>query len=307
MSLSRDEFEVLSGLERREEGEHPLRELSDRLGISGSPLENCIDTLSRKGFLLSAGGELSLTPAGLKALEPYRVKRAVILAAGFGSRMMPATRDRPKPMVRVRGKRIIETLLDALIAAGITDITVVGGYRFEKLQELLERYPSLQLIRNEEYDRTNNISSAVLAADRLSGGCYLCEADLLVSNPQIITKYQYASNILGSYCSETDDWCYRMEDGFLTDYRKGGSNCFLYYGISFWTAEDCGKLRQDFVRAYGEPEGKDLFWEFVPFVLRKDRYRVEIRQCSKTDVTEIDSYAELARLDPAYREEKGEQ
>ena len=59
------------------------------------------------------------TEEELEALEPYRAKRAVMLASGFGSRMMPVTEKRPKPLVRVNGVRIIDTLLDALVAAGI--------------------------------------------------------------------------------------------------------------------------------------------------------------------------------------------
>ena len=173
------------------------------------------------GFIEGEDEVLGITPEGLAALEPYRVKRAIVLAAGFGSRMMPATADRPKPMVRVNGVRLIDTLLDALTAAGINDITVVGGYRFEKLYDLLEKYPFLRLIDNKDYARTNNISSAVLSSDYLKDGCYYCEADLYITNPQVITKYQYASNILGSWSMETDDWSFRMDpDGYLIDYQK---------------------------------------------------------------------------------------
>ena len=87
------------------------------------------------------GGKFDLTAQAYEELEPYRVKKAVILAAGFGSRMMPATEDRPKPMVKVNGTRIIDSLLDSLVAVGIRDITIVGGYRYGKLCELLEKYP----------------------------------------------------------------------------------------------------------------------------------------------------------------------
>ncbi|HJG06180.1 sugar phosphate nucleotidyltransferase [Ligilactobacillus agilis] len=69
------------------------------------------------------------SPSGLKELEPYQVKQAIIMAAGFGSRMLPTTKDTPKPLVEVNGRRIIETLLDALVAAEIKDITVIVGYQ----------------------------------------------------------------------------------------------------------------------------------------------------------------------------------
>ena len=301
MALTRYEFEVLAYLEQEKEAVYSVRQLSDSLCISGSTVMKCLDNLMKNGLVDGDGGRLLITEKGIDALEPYQVKRAIILAAGFGSRMMPATADRPKPMVSVNGVRIIDTLLDAFAAVGITEITIIGGYRFDKLKDLQEKYPFVRLVENQEYDKTNNISSALLSFDTLHDGCYFCEADLYISNPHIITKYQYASNILGSYSMETDDWSFKMADGYLTDYRKGNTYCYNYYGISYWTAEDCEKLKKDFVEVFNEPGGKDYFWEFIPFVLRKENYRVEIRPCRKQDVMEIDNYYELAQLDPSYR------
>ena len=301
MALTRYEFEVLAYLEQEKEAVYSVRQLSDSLCISGSTVMKCLDNLMKNGLVDGDGGRLLITEKGIDALEPYQVKRAIILAAGFGSRMMPATADRPKPMVSVNGVRIIDTLLDAFAAVGITEITIIGGYRFDKLKDLQEKYPFVRLVENQEYDKTNNISSALLSFDTLHDGCYFCEADLYISNPHIITKYQYASNILGSYSMETDDWSFKMAEGYLTDYRKGNTYCYNYYGISYWTAEDCEKLKKDFVEVYNEPNGKDYFWEFIPFVLRKDNYKVEIRPCRKQDIMEIDNYYELAQLDPSYR------
>ena len=80
------------------------------------------------------------------------VKRAIIMAAGKGERMLPLTADTPKPLVRVNGVRIIDTLLDALVSVGITEITIIGGYQFEKLKDLLKKYPSLKLIEENSKD-----------------------------------------------------------------------------------------------------------------------------------------------------------
>ena len=98
---------------------------------------------------------------------------------------------------------------------------------------------------------------------------------------------------------ETDDWSFKMADGYLADYKKGNTYCYNYYGISYWTPEDCEKLRRDFARVFHDFEdGKNYFWEFIPFVLLKENYRVEIRPCSRKDIMEIDSYDELMQLDP---------
>ena len=298
--MTRYQFELLAYLERAGAGTYSLRTLSDTLTISGGEISRCLEHLAREKWITRDGDTLSVTRAGLDALEPYRVNRAVILAAGFGSRMLPATADRPKPLVTVNGVRILDTLLDALTAVGIRDITVVRGYKKECFDVLLEKYPFLTLADNDIYDQTNNISSVMAVLDKLDG-CYLCEADLYITNPAVITKYQYVSNILGAYSLETDDWSFQAdENGHIVNYRKGNTFCYNYYGISYWSREDSARLRRDFREVYGQEAGKDYFWEFVPLVLRKENYAVEIRQCRKSDIMEIDNYYELAQLDPSY-------
>lgn len=275
-----------------------IRRISDRLNISNYYVIRELEKFKKNGFITNNN---KITKKGLEILEPYKVRKALILAAGFGSRLMPATKDRPKPMVTVNSRYIISTLLDSLLAAGVDDITIVRGYKKEKFEELLRSYPKLHFIDNDEYEKYNNISSAVLARDFFFGGCYLCEADLYITNPEVITPYQYQSNILGSWSIETDDWSFKMDDeGMISSYQKGNTYCWNYYGISYWTPEDCEKLNRDWSDVFASPKGKDVFWEQVPLQLRKDKYKVAIRPCRKQDIMEIDNYYELQQLDPSY-------
>ncbi|WP_180375897.1 sugar phosphate nucleotidyltransferase [Ligilactobacillus salivarius] len=299
--LNRYQFEVMTYIEKNNNLMFNISELANNTRISRKKVEKVLKNLQEDGNVkISDDNIITLTKEGLEQLEPYRVRRAIIMGAGFGSRMMPATKDRPKPMVTVNGKRIIETLLDAMIVVGITDITIVRGYQKEKYDELLTKYPFLNLVDNDDYATTNNISSVMKVLDKIEGGTYLCEADLYITNPAVITKYQYTSNILGSYSLETDDWSFRMQDGHIVDYQQGNTYCYNYYGISYWTADDCTKLRNDWSEIYATDEGKDIFWEIVPLKLRKEKYQVEIRECQKSDIMEIDNYYELATLDKKY-------
>ncbi|MCD5598267.1 phosphocholine cytidylyltransferase family protein [Lactobacillus delbrueckii subsp. lactis] len=302
MELTRYQFELLTYIEKRKSFVLDHRAISDKICISGNQIDRDMALFVEKGYVEIKDNTLSITDAGKEALEPYRVKKAVILAAGFGSRMMPATADRPKPLVTVNGKRIIETLLDALVDAEIKDITIVRGYKKDRFDELLEKYPFVKFIDNDNYDKYNNISSAVLIGNNFKGGSYLCEADLYITNPAIITKYQYTSNILGSWSLETDDWSFKMDDeGHIRNYQKGNTYCWNYYGISYWTPEDCDKLNRDWADLFDSKDGKDIFWEQVPLQLKPAEYQVEIRPCNKSDIMEIDNYYELAQLDPKYR------
>ena len=108
--LTKKQFDILVALER--DGKQTQRSLAAAAGISLGAANKTLTELIDLGFV--ADGKV--TDQGLEALEPYRVKRAVFIAAGFGSRLVPITLNTPKPLVRVKGKRIIESLLDAVVA-----------------------------------------------------------------------------------------------------------------------------------------------------------------------------------------------
>lgn len=260
-----------------------------------------LDALEDEGFITrGSSGTPAITDDGLQALEPYRAKRAVLFAAGFGSRMVPITLTTPKPLVTVKGRRIIDTLLDALIAVGIEDITVVRGYLAPQFDQLLDRYPTIRFVDNPLYDTTNNISSAVAAKDRFECA-YAFESDLLLANPGLITRYQYCSNYLGVPVAHTDDWCFHVEDGIIRNLTKGGDDCHHMFGISYWSAADGVKLASDLPKVFARDDSRDIFWDDVPIVRCPDHYSVHIRPCTFDDVTEIDTFEELQALDPTYR------
>ena len=236
----------------------------------------------------------------LAALEPYRAKRAVFFAAGFGSRLVPVTVNTPKPLVRVHGTRIIARLIDAVRAVGIEEIYVVRGYLADEFDALRRAYPEIRFIDNPDYNKTNNISSAVLARD-LIRDAYVFESDLLLRNPSLITKYQYETNYLGVPVKHTDDWCFTVRDGAIVRIAKGGDDCHHMFGISYWTAADGERLASDLETVFAREDGKQIFWDEVPLDRCRDHYRVGIRDCSFDDIAEIDTFAELQEVDEAYR------
>ena len=299
MQLTRYQFEIMNYLQSNQNCSFDLRSISDKICVSSALVSQQLEILEKSDLVDLSDKTIKVTEKGLSVLEQYRVRKAIILAAGFGSRMLPATKDKPKPLVLVNNVRIIDTLLDALIKAEIYDIVIVTGYKGDRFNELLNKYPTIKLVNNPIFDKTNNISSIMTVLNQLDC-CYICEADLYISNPNIITKYQYCSNILGSYSLQTDDWSFKMNNGFIDQYQKGNTYCYNYYGISFWTRDDSIKLKNDFKEVYNNG-GTDYFWEFVPLVLKKDNYQVEIRQCQKEDIMEIDNYYELQQIDSSYK------
>lgn len=235
-----------------------------------------------------------------KALEPYRVKRAIFMAAGFGKRMVPVTLKTPKPLVKVNGTRLIDTLLDAVIAAGIEEIIIVRGYLKEQFDQLLEKYPNIKFIDNDAYNEANNISS-VMCARHLLQNAYILESDLLLSNPGLITKYQYTSNYLGVPIDKTDDWCFETDNKIITKVKIGGENCHHMFGISYWDENDGAKLAQHVKEAFESPGGKDFYWEEVSLKYFKNEYKIHVRECSFSDIAEIDTLEELIQLDSSYK------
>ena len=294
--LSRKQFDVLDVLACSKEA-LTQRDIEKKTGYSLGTVNSVVKELAESGFVEKG----SITGSGVAALEPYRVKRAVFIAAGFGSRLVPITFNTPKPLVRVHGVRIIDRLIDACLEAGIGEIYIVRGYLAEQFDQLLYKYPMIKFLENPVYNEANNISSALVARYLLSNA-YVFEADLLISNPAIIKKYHYGSDFLAIKKERTDDWCFRVRDGFIAEEKVGGEGDDIWQmvGISYWNEMDGHKLSQDIADVYAAPGGKERYWEQVPLVYAKNNYKVEVRGCLEEDIVEIDTFRELKAIDKTY-------
>ena len=293
--MQKKDFDVLVLLEESKET-LTQRKIASTLGYSVGAVNKIVKNLTDKGLV----DDGKITSAGLEALEPYKVKRAIFLAAGFGSRMVPLTFNTPKPLVRVHGTRMIDTLLDAVVAAGIPEIIVVRGYLGEQFDQLLYKYPMIKFMENPMYNEANNISSAMVARYFFQNA-YVLEADLVLSNPKLIRKYEYSSNFLGIPVEISDDWClYTDKNGYIIEECVGGRNCHQMVGISYWNAEAGAKLANDLEEVYRSPGGKERYWEQVALLYKKENYQVAIRECQAEDIVEIDSFSELKQIDSLY-------
>ena len=296
MVLTRKQFDVLAALTEADSS-LTQRELEKATGYSLGTVNRTLKELTEAGFVSDG----VITNAGVNALEPYRAKRAIFIAAGFGTRLVPITFNTPKPLVRVHGVRIIDRLIDACLEAGINEIFIVRGYLGELFDQLLYKYPMIKFLENPVYNEANNISSSLVARYMLSNA-YVFEADLLISNPKIIKKYHYTSDFLAIKKDRSDDWCFRVKDGIIVEEKVGGEgeDIWQMVGISYWNEIDGHKLSQDIQDVYQSPGGKERYWEQVPLVYRKEHYAVEVLECHDEDIVEIDTFKELKAIDKTY-------
>ncbi len=289
-TLSMDEFRMLAAADARRANK----------AYEYGPVEDS-ETANRSLEELGYLHEGAITARGTAALEPYRVQRAVLLAAGFGSRLLPVTVNTPKPLARVNGTRIIDRLIDAVIDAGITEIYVVRGYLAEEFDQLLHKYPDLHFVDNPLYSSTNNISSAAAACEHFAGA-YVFESDLLLENPCLVTPYQYRSNYLGISVDRSDDWRFLAnDDRRIYDLSKGDENpCWQMVGLSYWAPEDGERLARDIPAIFAGEEGRQIFWDDVAIAHFPNDYDIFVRPCLESDIVEIDDFEDLQRIDPSY-------
>ncbi len=228
------------------------------------------------------------------------------MAAGTGSRMRPVTLETPKPMVKVNGVRMIDTVISALHKNGIFEIYVVVGYLKEKFKVLEKEYEGLTLIENPYYDTCNNISSLYVARDYIEDAVIL-DGDLIVYNADILSPEFEKSGYNSIWPDgDTDEWLQQLENGEVVSCsRTGGKGGWQLYSISRWTAEDGKKLKSHLELEFCEKQNRQIYWDDVAMFCHKDEYRLGIRPMEKGDIIEIDNLDELIELDKSYEKYVG--
>ena len=228
---------------------------------------------------------------------------AVLMAAGLGSRMRPLTEKVPKPLVKARGRSMIDTVISALEGRGVEHIYIVVGYLGEQFGFLAEKYPNVTIIRNTEYNEKNNISSIHAAAEVMrTADCFICEADLFVSDPSIFKAKLDCSCYYGKMVKGySDDWVFDLDkDGFISRVGKGGTDTYNMVGVSYFKQKDAALIADAVLEAYRHEGHEQLYWDEI--VDRQlGNLKLVINPVTSEQIVEIDSVDELAGFDPDYK------
>ena len=234
--------------------------------------------------------------------ETHTVKRAIIMAAGIGKRMQPLTLKTPKPLIKVNGVSMIDTVVEALHNNGLTEIYVVVGHLKEQFYDWARKWQGVTIIENPYYNICNNISSLYVAREHLED-CIILDGDQVIYNPEILSPEFTLSGYNAVWCDdETDEWLMTVRDGIVKSCsRTGGSHGWQLYSVSRWTAADGKKLRKHLKMEF-EGGNRQIYWDDVAMFCHFNAYTLGIREMRKTDIAEIDSLPELANIDHSYRQ-----
>ena len=286
-----------------------LRELSNEPGLTQRALASRVRTsLGSVNALLSAGllkEDTTLTPAGQDYLEPFRVDGAVILAAGFGSRFVPLTYERPKGLLKVNGERMIERQIRQLREVGITDITLVVGYLKEAFEYLIDLY-GVKLLYNPDFSTMNNISSVYHAASLFAGrNMYLLSSDNWMRE-NLFHTYEPGSWYAAVHVNgETREWVlhYNKKE-VITGVEVGGRDADVMYGPVYLSREFSAALLPALKEAYHTPGKEQYYWEnvYLDLLAAKKAPPLSVNLQPDGVIYEFENLEELRAFDVSYRD-----
>lgn len=226
------------------------------------------------------------------------------MAAGIGLRMQPLTLEVPKPLVKVAGIRMIDTVVAALHENNINEIYVVVGYLKEQFYDWARGKTGIVIIENPYYKTCNNICSLYVARDHLED-CIILDGDQVIYNSNILNPYFNLSGYNAVWCEgKTDEWLMNVENGIVTSCsRTGGAHGWQLYSISRWSADDGRKLRKHLEVEFNNGN-TDIYWDDVVMFCHFNDYKLGIQEMKRSDIIEIDNLDELISIDSSYEKYK---
>lgn len=233
------------------------------------------------------------------------IKKGLIFAAGKGTRLRPLTLSTPKPLIKINGTPMIETIISSMIANGIKKIYIVLGYKKEMFYYLKDKYFEVEFIENNDFETRNTISSLYAARDILDDNFIISEGDLWISDSSIFkAQIEYSQYLYRPNQFQNSEWGFHLD--FLTkkilEIRKPDPSVYLnnnLYGISFWLKEDLKAVVSEVVKEYDNPIYKDSAYDELINNIISSLF-LGVREVNANQIVEVDSLDELFVVDPSY-------
>lgn len=262
------------------------RELAEESGYSLGVVNRCLRSLTETGYVRADG---TLTQNGQALLAENRPQRAVILAAGFGMRMVPINTETPKGLLQVHGERLMDRLIRQLHQAGIRDIRVVVGFLKEQYEYLIDEF-GVELVVNPDYARKNNLHSV----DRVRGAlsdCYVVPCDLYCTENPFRT-HEFYSWYMVSEAPAPDSTVRVNRKQALIPVSENGNRMI---GICYLTADDGRKVSEKVHALCLDSRMDGAFWEEALYA--EGKMLPAARVVPEGQVVEINTYEQLRELD----------
>lgn len=278
------ELDILNSLSRRPFSTQ--RRLAADCGVSLGLVNRGLKSLSEKGLI---DGEIRLTEQAETLLAASSPRGAIILAAGFGMRMVPINTEIPKGLIEVHGERLIERLIRQLHEADIFDIRLVVGFMKEQYEYLMDSF-GVKLIVSPHYAVKNNLHSLNRAAAFLEGS-YIIPCDLWFAENPFSARELYSWYMVSQ---EADgDSAVRVNRAReLVRSQSGGQRMI---GLSYIAPGDAPALRQRLGELCRSPRHDGDFWEEALFEGGRMSLRAKI--AAPGQAVEINTYEQLREID----------
>lgn len=291
------------------------RDLAKDYFVSLGKINSVINDITEKGFIKKTSAEKSkgesiyeITNIGKKEVESHKVDAAIIFACGMGVRLAPLTYDTPKSFIKIKGERMIERQIEQLIAAGITDITIMVGYMKEKFDYLIDKYgegsrseyrANIKLMYNREYKNKNTLSTFYHAREVMKNkNVYICVSDVYMDY-NIFHKYEVEPYYIGAYTYDLkNEWRYITNSkNKINAVEIGGTNDFYLVGPCFLTKEFLDKFIPMIEEYYNKTSTDNYYWEDV-LVRNFDKLPdIYLHKLDNGVIFEFDSLEDLHKFD----------
>ena len=264
------------------------REIANQSGYSLGFVNRVVKELQEEKWL-SPSGELSeKAKTFIKENQP---KKAVILAAGFGMRMVPINTEIPKGLLEVRGEVLIERMIRHLHEVGIKDIQVVVGFMKERYEYLIDEF-NVQLVVNSEYQIKNNLHSLSKIKSSLDK-TYIVPCDIWAEENPFSDFEPYSWYMVTDETSvESTVRVNRKRELVMVDEDEEGNQMI---GLCYVMGQEAKAVQEKLQEFSKKPSYDHEFWECT--LQDKNKWMIPSKVVDSKQSIEINTYEQLREID----------